>query len=66
VDLHRLVDSKVLRNAMKRNYAVDLGLVLTHTLHDEVIRPGYLDKADFTQVEVKVKEFAAPAWLPLS
>lgn len=65
VDLHRLVDSVVLRQAISDHEHNDLALLVTHTLHDEVIRPGYLDKADFTEVAVTTKEFEAAAWLRL-
>lgn len=65
VDLHRLVDSVILRQAIRDHENTDLALLVTHTLHDEVIRPGYLDRQDFTEVTVKTKEFEAPAWLRL-
>lgn len=65
VDLHRLVDSVVLRQAVRDHEHTDLALLVTHTLHDEVIRPGYLDREDFTEVAVKTKEFEATAWLRL-
>lgn len=65
VDLHRLVDSVVLRQAIRDHERTDLALLVTHTLHDEVIRPGYLDKEDFTEVVVAAKEFEAAAWLRL-
>jgi hypothetical protein len=63
VDLHRLVDSDVCRQAVQDNPDADLVIVVTHTLHDEVIRPGYLNRDDFTRVEVAMKEFTATAWL---
>ncbi|HEV2778438.1 MAG TPA: hypothetical protein VGX25_03465 [Actinophytocola sp.] len=69
VDLHRLVDSDVLRAAIAEDEAVDLAILLTHTLHDEVLRPGFLDKTDFTRVEITMKEYTGTAWLgryPLS
>jgi hypothetical protein len=65
VDLHRLVDSVVLRQAISDHERNDLALLVTHTLHDEVIRPGYLDREDFTEVAVAAKEFEATAWLRL-
>jgi predicted HAD superfamily Cof-like phosphohydrolase len=63
VDLHRLVDSEVCRQAVKDNPRADLVIVVAHALHDEVIRPGYLNRGDFTRVEVAMKEFTATAWL---
>lgn len=63
VDLHRMVDSDALRGAVKANPDADLVLLITQTLHDEVVRPGFLNREDFVQVAVTMKEFAAPAWL---
>jgi hypothetical protein len=63
VDLHRLLDSAVLREAVRDNENADLAILVTHTLHDEVIRPGYLAATDFSRVEVMAKEFVARAWL---
>jgi len=65
IDLHRLVDSVVLREAVAGNPYADLALLVARALHDDVIRPGYLDPADFTRVDVTAKEFTAPAWLRL-
>lgn len=65
IDLHRLVDSIVLREAVAGNPYTDLALLVGNAVYDDVIRPGYLDPADFTRVEVTTKEFAAPAWLRL-
>ncbi|MFC4857700.1 hypothetical protein [Actinophytocola glycyrrhizae] len=65
IDLHRLVDSVVLREAIADNPYTDLVLLVGNALYDDVIRPGYLDRADFTRVEVSVKEFTGPAWLRL-
>jgi hypothetical protein len=63
VDLHRLVDSDVLREAVTANPDKNLALLVSQALHDDVIRPGHLDPAGFTRVVVKQKEFEAPAWL---
>ena len=65
VDLHRLVDSVNLRQAISDHEDADLALLVANALHDEVIRPGYLDKQDFTEVAVRSKEFEAAAWLRL-
>lgn len=65
VDLHRLVDSDQLRLAIDADEGADLALLVTHTVHDEVVRPGYLAEKDFTPVEIAAKEFAATAWLRL-
>ncbi|OLF17152.1 hypothetical protein [Actinophytocola xanthii] len=65
VDLHRLVDSDVLRQAVRENPKADLAILVSAALHDEVVRPGYLDARDFTRCEVTTKEFSAPAWLRL-
>jgi hypothetical protein len=65
IDLHRLVDSVVLREAVAGNPYTDLALLVANALYDDVIRPGYLDPGDFTRVDVTTKEFAAPAWLRL-
>jgi hypothetical protein len=65
VDLHRLVDSDLLRDRIDTHEDADLALLITHTLHDEVVRPGYLTGDDLTPVEIVAKEFAATAWLRL-
>jgi hypothetical protein len=65
IDLHRLLDSSALRTAMADDENCDLGILVGQAFYDEVIRPGYLDPSQFVRVEVKVKEFAAPAWLRL-
>lgn len=65
IDLHRLVDSVVLREAVAGNLYADLALLVGNALYDDVIRPGYLDRGDFTRVDVTTKEFTAPAWLRL-
>jgi hypothetical protein len=65
VDVHRLVDSAVLREAVRDNPEADLVILVSQALHDDVIRPGYLDPGDFTRVEVTAKEFKASAWLRL-
>jgi hypothetical protein len=65
VDLHRLVDSDVLRRAVDDHEEAALALLISHTVHDEVVRPGYLAGNDFAPVEIVAKEFAATAWLRL-
>jgi hypothetical protein len=65
IDLHRLVDSAVLRQAIDDHEEAAFALLISHTVHDEVVRPGYLDGNDFTPVEIVAKEFAATAWLRL-
>ncbi|WP_233629994.1 hypothetical protein [Amycolatopsis sp. WAC 04197] len=66
VNLHRMVDSTVLRAAIMDNEDAVLALLLTDTIRDEVIRPGYLDATDFTRVEITTKEFTGFVWLQLS
>lgn len=63
VDLHRLVNSDVLRQGIDDNPGSALGLLVSHALHDEVIRPGYVDRDEFVQVDVTSKEFTAVGWL---
>lgn len=65
VDLHRLVDSDLLRAEIRGHEDADLALLITRTLHDEVVRPGYLAADELTPVEIAAKEFAATAWLRL-
>jgi hypothetical protein len=65
VDLHRLVDSDVLREAVRENPKADLAILVSAALHDEVVRPGHLDAQDFTRCQVTTKEFTATAWLRL-
>ena len=59
-DLRRLAGSAVLREAFEADEQSNLALLLTPGLHDEVVRAGYLDEQDFTEVEVTTSEFA---WL---
>lgn len=61
-DLRRLAGSAVLRQAFEADVRSNLALLLTRSLHDGVIRAGYLDEQDFTEVEVTASEFA---WLRL-
>ena len=63
VDVHRLVNSDVLRRGIDDNPGSDLALLVSHALHDEVIRPGYVDRDEFVRVDVTSKEFAAVGWL---
>lgn len=63
VDLHRLVDSPPLREAIERHVGADLAILVSRSLHDEVIRPGFLEVTDFVRVDVAMKEFRAAAWL---
>jgi hypothetical protein len=65
VDLHRLVDCAVLREAVRDHQDVDLAMLVSQALYDDVIRPGHLASSGFTRVAVTVKEFNAPAWLRL-
>lgn len=67
IDLHRLVDSPVIRSAIKDHLDVDLAILVSQALHDDVIRPGYLAPTDFTRVDVTIeeKEYKATAWLRL-
>lgn len=64
-DLHQLVRCAVLRDALAEDERSNLAVLLTSTLHDEVIRPGYLAEQDFTAVEVTTEEVTAAAWLRL-
>jgi hypothetical protein len=66
IDLHRLVDSEVLRKAVATNPDKHLAILVSQALHDDVIRPGHLDPAGFTRVVVEKKEFEATVWLQLS
>lgn len=65
VDLHRLVDSEVLRDAVRDHPDTDLAVLVSQALHEDVVRPGHLDPADFTPVTVTAAEFTGPAWLRL-
>jgi hypothetical protein len=58
-ELYRLVDSRVLRQAISDHEHANLALLVT----PELLRSGELDRADFTQVEVKTKDASVPAWL---
>lgn len=65
IDLHRLLDSTVLREAMADHAETDLAILVSQALYDDVVRPGYLSPDDFTRVKVNTKEFDAGAWLRL-
>ncbi|GAB1817682.1 CATRA conflict system CASPASE/TPR repeat-associated protein [Herbidospora sp. RD11066] len=65
VDIHRLVDSDVLREAAKNHQAADLVVLVTDQVHGYVVGEGYpgLDPAAFSRVEAVTKDRTAVAWL---
>lgn len=58
-ELYRLVDSRVLRQAISDNEQANLALLVT----PELLRSGELDRADFAEVEVRSRDVVVPAWL---
>lgn len=66
VRVARLIDAQPLRDAMRpERGGPDVGAVVSDVLFDSVIRHGhgYLTPSYFQPVQVRVKEFAARAWL---
>lgn len=61
----RLVDGGPLYEEMSRAPQPDLVLVVSALIFDSVVRHGYpgVDPASYVQVQVRRKEFDAPAWL---
>lgn len=63
INFSRLVDSEPIRDAV-RNHDVDLVVLVSATLHRDVItRFGGLDKLPFQPVNVEVKDYRTPAYL---
>jgi hypothetical protein len=65
VEVHRLLNSDVLRQAIIDHPDVDLAVLVSDQLHRWVVGEGYpgLDRAQFQRVKARVKDFSAPAWL---
>jgi class 3 adenylate cyclase len=65
IELSRLLDSAVLRQAIIDHEAADLALLVSSQLHAYVIADGYpgLDPAQFHRCEVAQKEYSDVAWL---
>lgn len=65
VDMHRLLNSEVLRRAALDHPNADLVALVSDQLYSWVIGEGYpgLDPARFQRVSVRVKEFSEHAWL---
>ncbi|MEI7030640.1 hypothetical protein [Streptomyces pratensis] len=68
--LARLLDAEPARAALARDPEVTAAVLVSQHFHEETVwegRPG-IDPAAFREVAVRVKKFAAPAWLhvPLS
>ncbi|MFC6087835.1 hypothetical protein [Saccharothrix lopnurensis] len=67
--VHRLLDSEVLRRALRETPTADFALVVSDVLYRDVIVDGYpnLDPDRFASVtaEVPAKRFAETAWLYL-
>lgn len=65
VEVSRLLDSDVLRQAAARHPETKLVALISNELHKWVVSEGHdgLDPARFARVEVRVKDFADVAWL---
>ncbi|MBO3749299.1 hypothetical protein J5X84_24740 [Streptosporangiaceae bacterium NEAU-GS5] len=65
VELGRMVDSGVLRQAVNLHPEAHLVVLISDQLHKYVVAEGHpgLDPADFQQVRAETKDFAADAWL---
>jgi hypothetical protein len=57
--LYRLVDSRVIRQAISDHEHAHLALLVT----PDLIHSGELDRADFTEVEITTRENVVSAWL---
>jgi hypothetical protein len=57
--LYRLVDSRVIRQAISDHEHAHLALLVT----PDLIYSGELDRADFTEVEITTRENVVSAWL---
>jgi len=62
----RLVDAPVFKEAMLETHA-NVGIIASPFVYEAVIRhsPNPIDAAGYSQVEVSLKGFAAPAWIKL-
>jgi len=62
----RLLDCAELRAALSRSRA-DLGLVVSDAFYNAIVKQGFegIDPAQYTEVDVKVKETHAKAWIHL-
>ncbi|MFD3589819.1 CATRA conflict system CASPASE/TPR repeat-associated protein [Streptomyces sp. NPDC058683] len=65
VKVSRMLDSAVLRTALRDNSQVDYAALVSDPLHEYVVGEGYpgLDPEEFRRVLVEFKEFQAHAWL---
>lgn len=65
IELNRLLDSAVLRQAVIDDPAADLAVLVSHQLYSYVVADGYpgLDAARFHRHEVAEKEYSDVAWL---
>lgn len=65
IELHRLLESQVLRDAVAAHRTADLVLLTSDTLYSYVVRAGYPGTAAgrFREVQVDNKEYRARAWL---
>ncbi|MEU4877111.1 CATRA conflict system CASPASE/TPR repeat-associated protein [Streptomyces sp. NPDC021608] len=65
VKVSRMLDSTVLRTALRDNPLVDYAALVSEPLHEYVVGEGYpgLDPQEFQRVLVEFKEYEAHAWL---
>lgn len=65
VEVSRLLNSDVLRDALTDHPEADLAVLVSDQLYEYVVGEGYpgLDARHFERCPVKVKEFQAQAWL---
>ncbi|TMM34377.1 MAG: hypothetical protein E6F99_22220 [Actinobacteria bacterium] len=65
VRVARLVDAEPLRDVLRNDPGLDLAVVVSDEMYLSVVRPGdgYVPSEGFQPVVVRVKEFAARAWL---
>ncbi|MGW1619565.1 CATRA conflict system CASPASE/TPR repeat-associated protein [Streptomyces sp. NPDC002172] len=65
VKVSRMLDSAVLRTALRDNSQVDYAALVSEPLHEYVVGEGHpgLDPQEFRRVLVEFKEYQAHAWL---
>lgn len=68
VEIHRLVDSTALRDALTGAPAADLAVALSDLAYTLIVKPGYqgLPAGQFAPATATAKEFSGTAWLWLS
>lgn len=66
-DAYGLLNSDVLRDSLRRHPEQPLALMVSHEIHDGVVRHGYgaIDPAEYVPTTVPLKQWDVPAWVHL-